>query len=91
MLNVFGIGPRRRPCSPSPSEVAQGVGLIPVDSVEKAAGVVGEVASGTFNKDMARDETFLEGHAMNRSKTLSQICDREKVRVCAYGEVFSVH
>ena len=29
--DVFGIGPARRPGSPSPSEVAQGFGLIPVD------------------------------------------------------------
>ena len=78
---VLGIGPARRPGSPHPSEVAQGFGLIPVDSVGEVAGVGSEVASeekiggngveGTFNKDMTKDETIFERHAMNRSKTLS--------------------
>ena len=61
-MDVFGIGSTRRPSSPSPSEVAQVFGLIPVDWVGEAVGVVSEVASeekirgngveGTLNKDM---------------------------------------
>ena len=59
----------------------------------------GNGVEGTFQEDMTRDETSFEGHAMSRSNTLSQMCDhifaceraqRETVRVCAYGEVFSV-
>ena len=62
LLTSIGMGLTRRPGSPSRSEVAQGFGLIPVDSVGEAAGVVSEVAGeekiggngieGTFNKDM---------------------------------------
>ena len=37
---VFGIGPAKRPESPSPSGVAQGCSLIPVDSAGEVAGVV---------------------------------------------------
>ena len=81
---MFGIG-SRRPGSPSPSEGAQGFGLLPVDSVGEAASVVSEAAGEekidgngvdeTFNKDMTRDATIFEGPAMSRSNTLSQMCD----------------
>ena len=70
---VFGIGPARRPGRPSPSGVAQGCGLIPVDSVGEAAGVVSEAAreeklggngvEGTSNKDMANDGMIFEAQA----------------------------
>ena len=103
--SVFGIGPARRPGSPSPSEVAQVSCLIPVDSVGEAAGVVSEVAGeentgangveGTFNKDV----NDFWGSQTNRqllgtnawSHLACERAQREKVRVCAYGEVFSVH
>ena len=70
--DVFGIGPARRPGSLSPSEVAQGFGLIAADSAGEAAGVVNEVAceekiggnavEGTFNKDMTVDGMVYEAH-----------------------------
>ena len=90
---------------PSLSEVAQGFGLIPVNSARETVGVGSEVASeekmggngveGTFNKDMTNDGMIFETHKQI-VKPLSQVCDhiwrarQEKVRVCAYGEVFSV-
>ena len=50
----------------------------------------------TFNKDMTKDETtFLDIQRIVRP--VSQTCNhtwraqREKVRVCAYGEVLSLH
>ena len=58
--------------SPTPSEEAQGFGLIPVDSVGEAVRVVSEVAGqekigvneveGTFNKDMTNDGMIFEAH-----------------------------
>ena len=41
---VFGIGPAGQPGNPHLSEGAQGFGLIPIDNVGEAAGVVSEVA-----------------------------------------------
>ena len=71
-LPVFGIGLARRPSSPSPSEVAQGFGLIPVDSAGEIVGVGSEVASEeeiggngvgrTFNKDMTNDGMIFVAH-----------------------------
>ena len=80
---MFGIGPARWPGSPSPSGVAHGFGLIPVDSAGEAAGVVSEVAGeekiggigveGTFNKDMTNDGTTFEAHKQI-VKPWSQMC-----------------
>ena len=50
---MFGIGQARRPGSLSPSEVAQGFGLIPVG---------GNGVEGTFNKDMTNDGMIFEAH-----------------------------
>ena len=65
------------PASPSPSGVAHGIGLIPVDSAGEAAGVVSEVAGeekiggngveGTFNKDMTNDGMTLLRHTNKSS------------------------
>ena len=56
----------------------------------------GNGVEGTFNKDMTNDEmSFLDTPRIVRP--LSQTCDRmwraqrEKVRVCAYGEASSAH
>ena len=86
--------------SPAPqSGVAHGLNLIPVSGVGEAVGdekIGGNGVSRTFNKDMANDEiTFLDTQRI--VMPLSQMCNhiwraqRERGRVCAYGEVLSVH
>ena len=89
---VFGIGPARRPGSSSPSEVAQGFGLIPVDSAGETVGVGSEVADeekiavngveGTVNKDMTNDEMIFEAHKQI-VKPLNQSVITSGVRACA--------
>ena len=94
----FRVGSARWPDGPPQSGVAHGFSLIPVNGV----GVVvdgkktgGNGVEGTFNKDMTNHETtFLDTQRIVRP--LSQTCNhmwraqRERVRVCAYGEVLSV-
>ena len=68
-----------------------GVGVVVGDEKEGGNGV-----KGTFNKDMTNDEmTFLDTQRNVRpsSQTCNQMwrAQREKVRVCAYDEVLSVH
>ena len=70
--------------SPSPSGVAHGFGLIPVDNVGAAVSGVSEVAGeekigcngvqGTFHKDMTDDGMIFEAHKQI-VKPLSQMCD----------------
>ena len=97
--SVFGVGSARCPDGPLQSGVAHGFSLIPINSVGVA--VDGEKTrrngvEGTLNKDMAKDDmTFLDTQRI--VGPLSQTCNhlwrarREKVRVCAYGEVLPVH
>ena len=54
--SVFGIGLTNRPESPSPSGVAQGFSLIPVDSAEEVAGVVCEVEGEETQEAMESKE-----------------------------------
>ena len=96
---MFGVGPNRWPDGPPQSGVAHGFGLIPVSGV----GVVvdgektrGNGAEGTCNKDRTKDEmTFPDTQRIVRP--LSQTYDhmwsaqRERVRVCAFGEVLAAH
>ena len=76
---MLGIESARWPDGPSPSGAAQGFGLIPVDRVGEAAGVVNEVESsekigengdeGTFSIDMTCGEmTF--GHTQTSRQDL---------------------
>ena len=80
------------------SGVAHGFSLIPVSGV----GVVvdgektgGNGVEGIFNKDMTNDMTVPD--TRRSVKSLSQTCNhvwraqRESARVCAYGEVLSLH
>ena len=99
---VFGIGSARWPDGPSQSGVAQGFNLILVSGVNEAVGdgkTGGNGVERQFNKDMTNDEMTFEAHKQT-VKPLSQMCDHiwrasvrseKKVRVCAYGEVLSVH
>ena len=96
---VFGVGSARWPDGPPHNGVSHGFSLIPVSGVGVAVDgekTGGNGFEGTLNKEMAKGEmTFLDTQRIVRP--LSQTCDhmwraqREKVRVCAYGEVLSVH
>ena len=76
----------------------QGFKLIPVKGVGEAAGgdkIGGNGVEGTFNKDMINDE-MTEAHKqivkpLSQTFWCAQACAARKVRVCAFGEVLSVH
>ena len=83
LRGVFGEELARWPETSLPSKVAQGCGLLPVDSAGETVGVVSEVtgeekirgngSEGTFNNDMADDEMFFE-KTRNNSQYLSHTC-----------------
>ena len=67
--SVFGIGPARRPGSPSPSEVAQEVGLIPVDSV-------GEEARKQIVKPLSHKRVITSGVRACAARKCARVCVR---------------
>ena len=87
------FGSTRSPDGPSQSGVAQGLNLIPVSGVGKAAGGVSEAVGdekiggngveGTFNKDVTNDEMTFEAHKQI-VKPLSKTCNHiSRAKACA--------
>ena len=81
----------------SVDSAGEAAGVVSEKASEEKMGGIG--VEGTFNKDMTNNGMIFEAHKQI-VKPLSQMCDHtwraivrgeKKVRVCAYGEVFSAH